>query len=273
MCYLYKAIKVIYIDHIPMDALFDPFNNAIQPDGLFDRASFYYKSCASTNDMAQKHLLHAAEGTVFIAEHQYKGRGQRGSSWTSEAGKNLLFSFILYPEWLTIDALFALNIITSLAIYEVLVGYVEIAIKWPNDIYYLDQKLGGMLIETHIGDGNKIKAAVIGIGLNVNQLHFASSRCTSLAIQKGVILNRALLLAHIMDAFGSYYSQLQSGMIDLLWEKYTHILYRKRGFHIFETIDGWLEGRIVAVNRLGELVIAMRNGNQYSYKAKEIVFV
>ncbi|CAH2559965.1 biotin--[acetyl-CoA-carboxylase] ligase [Cardinium endosymbiont of Oedothorax gibbosus] len=258
-----------------MDYLFDPFNSAIQPDGLFDRASFYYKSCSSTNDMAQKLLLHAAEGTVFIAEHQSKGRGQRGSTWTSEAGTNLLFSFILYPEWLTVDAVFTLNIITSLAIYDVLVDYFpkEISIKWPNDIYYLDKKLGGILIETHIGIQNKIKAAVIGIGLNVNQLHFKSSKCTSLAIQKRTTFDRTLLFTNIMDTLGKYYAQLQHGIRNVLWEKYIHILYRKTGFHTFATIHGLLEGRIVTVNRLGALVIAARNGTRYRYNAKEIVFI
>lgn len=260
----------MHIAHIPMDYLFD---TAIQADGLFDRASFYYKSCSSTNDMAHKHLFDSAEGTIFITEHQYKGRGQRGSSWTSEAGKNLLFSFILYPEWLAIDAVFALNIITSLAIYKVLVAYLPntLAIKWPNDIYCLDQKLGGILIETNIGD--KLKAAVIGVGLNINQLHFASAKCTSLALQTGTILDSALLLNQIMDGLGHYYAQLQNGAHDLLWAKYMHILYRKRGWHTFQTIDGPFEGRIVAVNRSGALVLATRNGNQYSYTPKEIIFV
>lgn len=258
-----------------MDDLFDQYNSVVQTDALFDRASFYYKNCSSTNDIAKKYLLHAAEGTVFITDHQYQGRGQRGSKWTSESGKNLLFSFILYPEWLTIDAVFALNIITSLAVYDVLVGCFskKISIKWPNDIYYLDKKLGGILIETNIGDKHKIKTAVIGIGLNVNQLHFESSRFTSLAIHKGGIFDRALLLTHIMDALGSYYAQLQNGMDGLLWEKYINVLYRKTGFHTFSTINGWLEGRILSVSRLGELVIAGRNGNQYSYKTKEIVFI
>ncbi|MGI2257086.1 biotin--[acetyl-CoA-carboxylase] ligase [Candidatus Cardinium hertigii] len=258
-----------------MHDLFDPLNDAIQTDSPFDRASFYYKSCASTNDLAQTYLLHAAEGTVFIADHQYKGRGQRGSKWISESGKNILFSFILYPEWLTIDGVFALNVITSLAMYDALVDHLAkgMAIKWPNDLYYLDKKLGGILIETHIGEGYKIKAAVIGIGLNVNQLYFDSANCTSLAIHTKKPFDRALLLAHIMDALGSYYAQLQNGMDHLLWEKYVNRLYRKTGFYPFATANRWLEGRILSVNRAGELVVAERNGTQYCYKSKEIVFI
>jgi len=258
-----------------MNDLFDPFNSAIQTSALFDRASFYYKSCASTNDLAQTCLLHAAEGTVFIADHQYKGRGQRGSEWISESGKNLLFSFIVYPEWLTIDGVFALNVITSLTIYDTLVGYLPegMSIKWPNDLYYLDQKLGGILIETNIGDGHKIKAAVIGIGLNVNQLHFESAHCTSLAIHRGKSFDRALLLTHIMDAFGIYYAHLQNRMDNLLWEKYVKRLYRKTGFHTFSTTNGWMEGCILSVNKAGELVVEGRDGTQYCYKSKEIVFI
>ncbi|MGI2298449.1 biotin--[acetyl-CoA-carboxylase] ligase [Candidatus Cardinium hertigii] len=263
------------INHISMNDLFAPFNTDMQSDVLFDRASFYYKSCASTNDLAQTYLLHAAEGTVFIADHQYKGRGQRGSKWISESGKNLLFSFILYPEWLTIDGVFALNVITSLAMYDALVDYLpkEIAIKWPNDLYCLDKKLGGILIETNIGDGYKIKTAVIGIGLNINQLHFESANFTSLAIHSGNSFDRALLLSHIMDAFGSYYAHLQNGMYNLLWEKYINRLYRKTGFHTFATTNGSLEGCILSVNRAGELVLVGRNGTKYAYKSKEIVFI
>ncbi len=263
----------MYIDHIPMDYLFKPCNSSFEHHALFDRASFYYKSCASTNDMAQKYLLHAAEGSVFIADHQYKGRGQRGSSWTSQAGKNLLFSLILYPEWLTIDSVFALNIIASLAIYDVLVDYLQIAIKWPNDIYYLDKKLGGMLIETNIGARNKIKAAVVGIGLNVNQIHFESSNFTSLGIEKGTLFDRGLLLNSIIDALSRYYDQLRNGMSNVLWKKYITILYRKTGFYTFQTMNGLVEARIIEVNSLGELIIGLRNGKQYSYKAKELVFL
>ncbi|CCM09865.1 Bifunctional protein BirA [Cardinium endosymbiont cEper1 of Encarsia pergandiella] len=263
------------INHISMNDLFNPLSSAIQTDALFDRASFYYESCASTNDLAQTYLLHAAEGTVFIADYQYQGRGQRGSKWTSESGKNILFSFIIYPEWLTIDGVFALNVITSLAIYDALVDHLPkgMAIKWPNDLYYLDKKLGGILIETNIGDGHKIKAAVIGIGLNVNQLHFESANFTSLAIHKGNSFDRALLLTHIMDAFGSYYAHLQNGINNLLWEKYVNRLYRKTGFHIFATRNGWIERCILSVNRAGELVVAGRDGTQYCYKPKEIAFI
>ncbi|ROT47674.1 biotin--[acetyl-CoA-carboxylase] ligase [Candidatus Cardinium hertigii] len=244
---------------------------------VFDRASFYYDSCSSTNDIAQAYLLkrRVAEGTVFIADYQYRGKGQRGKTWTSQHAQNLLFSLILYPGWLAIEHFFSLNIITSLAIYDVLLHKLPegISIKWPNDIYYLDQKLGGVLIETSIGHMEKIKTVIIGIGLNVNQLHFEWPKATSLALHKGAVFDRSLLLTQIIDTLGRYYGQLQSGMVDLIWTSYLHKLYRRIGFHFFKTINGYMEGRIVEVNRWGQLVIEKRNGSKYSYDVKEIVFI
>lgn len=256
-----------------MFATCHPLDSSLTRDTLFDRASLYYKSCSSTNDIAHKYLLHAAEGSLIVADYQYKGRGQRGSRWLAASGKNLLFSLVLHPEWLPLSDLFSLNIITSLAIYDALSFYFpkEISIKWPNDIYFLDQKLGGILIETNVSQ--VVKTALIGIGLNVNQTDFGFANFTSLAMHANKVWNRSLLLTHILDQLGHYYGQLQSNFIDSLWEKYLHRLYRKCGFHLFSTLEGPLEGRIITVNRVGELVLEKRNGGEYRYKPKEICFI
>ncbi|WP_339043837.1 biotin--[acetyl-CoA-carboxylase] ligase [Cardinium endosymbiont of Tipula unca] len=244
---------------------------------LFDRASFYYESCSSTNDIAKEYAANKriAEGTVFIADYQYQGRGQRGNGWSSNAAQNILCSFVLYPEFLAIKRSFSLNIIISLAIYEVLACHFTegISIKWPNDIYYLSKKLGGILIETSAGNADKINTAVVGIGLNINQLNFESPNATSLALIKQATFNRLAILNHILGRVSHYYVQLHNGIVDLLWESYFDKLYRKDGFHFFKTTTGYIEGRILAVNRLGQLVLEMRNGNTWSYNTKEIAFV
>lgn len=249
----------------------------LTPNCLFDRASFYYESCSSTNDIAREYAANKriAEGTVFIADHQYQGRGQRGNGWSSNAAQNLLFSLVLYPEFLAIKHAFSLNIITSLAIYEVLAShFIEgISIKWPNDIYYLNKKLGGVLIETSVGNIDKIHTAVVGIGLNINQLDFESPNAISLASIKQATFNRFAILNHILNLISNYYAQLHDGIVDLLWESYFDKLYRKQAFHFFKTTTGCIEGRIVAVTRLGQLVLEMRNGNTWSYNTKEITFV
>ncbi|TDG95550.1 biotin--[acetyl-CoA-carboxylase] ligase [Cardinium endosymbiont of Culicoides punctatus] len=244
---------------------------------LFDRASFYYKSCSSTNDIAKQYISNkrVAEGTVFIADYQCKGRGQRGNHWHSAEAQNLLFSLVLYPEFLAIKYSFSLNIIISLSIYEVLARQCTegISIKWPNDIYYLDKKIGGILIETSIGSRDKINTAIIGIGLNINQVHFDLPNATSLALIKQTTFDRGTILNHILQAIGNYYAQLHNGKGDLLWSNYLGNLYRNKEVHCFKHTAGYIAGRIVGVNRLGQLLIEMSNGNICSYDTKEITFV
>ena len=75
------------------------------------------------------------ELTSVYSSFQSAGRGQRGNSWESEAGKNLLFSFVLYPDFLEAHRQFYLSQVTALALYDVLSSYTEgISINWPNDI-------------------------------------------------------------------------------------------------------------------------------------------
>src|ERR1035441_10550859 len=132
-------------------------------------------SVASTNNFAKDMLSNTrpVEGTAIMAKEQYAGRGQMGNAWETESGKNLTCSFILYPEFLEADKQFFLNMAVALAVKDFCehVLHDEIKIKWPNDIYYHDKKLGGILIENSIS-GNKISSSVIGIGINVNQTAF-----------------------------------------------------------------------------------------------------
>lgn len=245
---------------------------------LFDRSSFYYTQCVSTNDIAYAYLLknRVAEGTIFIADYQSGGKGQRGSKWESFPAQNLLFSLIIYPRYLSADDSFSLTILTTLSLYSVLEKYIPgaITIKWPNDIYCENRKVSGILIQTQIGENEKIiKSAIIGIGLNVNQLKFESSHATSLALCTQTKWDRNLIFTQVLNAMGDYYAQLQDGRIEALRFSYANKLYHKKGFHDFKTIDGPIEGRIVEVNRLGQLVIEDRIGNCYKYYPKEIVFI
>ena len=115
-----------------------------------------------------------AELTTVSAEFQTAGKGQRGNSWEAEKEKNLLFSFVLYPTFLEARCQFILSQIISLSIKEELDRWSdEITIKWPNDIYWNDRKLGGILIE-NVVQGAVIKASILGVGLNINQKIFYS---------------------------------------------------------------------------------------------------
>ena len=89
-----------------------------------------------------------AELTTVTAEFQTAGKGQRGNTWEAEEGKNLLFSFVLYPSFLEARRQFILSQIVSLAIKEELSRWSdEITIKWPNDIIMSGKKVCGILTE------------------------------------------------------------------------------------------------------------------------------
>ena len=114
--------------------------------------------------------------TVVVAAHQTAGRGMDKNRWESEAGKNLLFSIALNVNFLEAENQFKISQAVSVAIVETLSQFVDnqnLFIKWPNDIYFGDKKLAGMLIQNTI-EGRMMGVSIIGIGLNVNQIEFSS---------------------------------------------------------------------------------------------------
>src|SRR5690606_25093723 len=123
------------------------------------------------NELSKSTPLH--EGTVIMAVDQYAGKGQQGTVWQSEPGKNLTFSLLLTPFFLSPKHQFRLTVAVSVALVRALATLLgeRVAIKWPNDLYVGDRKIGGMLIE-NILQGPRWKSAIIGIGLNVNQTVF-----------------------------------------------------------------------------------------------------
>ena len=158
----------------------------------------------STNSYAI-HLLAKsapADGTVIIADYQRAGRGQFDRTWQSEAGENLLVSLILYPGFVAPSRQFVLTQAISIGVAEALnqLCTQSVSVKWPNDLYIGRKKVAGMLIQTALGQ-QKMQYAVVGIGLNVNQLIFPSSlpNPTSLAIEAKQSFDLALVLTTILE--------------------------------------------------------------------------
>ena len=116
------------------------------------------------------------EGYIVHTDFQTEGKGQRTNSWESAKDKNLLFSLLLKPLHTPISEQFRISQLCSNGIIYVLRNLIStetnlFTIKWPNDIYWKNKKLGGILIENNL-QGNKIKNSTLGIGLNINQTEF-----------------------------------------------------------------------------------------------------
>jgi BirA family biotin operon repressor/biotin-[acetyl-CoA-carboxylase] ligase len=233
----------------------------------------------STNNFLKRMVSNSAplpEGTVIMADDQYEGRGQQGNKWHAEPGKNLTFSILLYPSFLPVDAQFTLNMAISIALHTS-VGSLTgkgISIKWPNDIYYNDKKIGGMLIENIIA-GNKIKACIVGIGINVNQQHF-DAEITKGASSIFQILHHDVnlieLLVQICSQIEAAYLKLRAGDYAALRETYKKHLYQYLAKAKYRQNGEIIEGRIVDVSDRGLLSMETINGLM-TYTFKEIEFI
>lgn len=111
----------------------------------------------------------AEEFYTVVTNYQTDGKGQRGNTWEAERGKNILFSIVIYPTALEAKNQFYLSMLTAVSIVAALEKYTDgFSIKWPNDIYWKEKKIAGILIENEV-QGKYIAQSIIGIGLNVNQ--------------------------------------------------------------------------------------------------------
>ena len=148
----------------------------------------FMPECHSTNDEASRLIQNSnvLEGTVVITGNQTAGRGQRGNAWFSEPGKNLTFSILIKPSFLSVKNQFYLNIAFSLGLFDYLkeVLKTEVKIKWPNDILVNGKKICGILIENHL-QAQHIQHSIVGIGLNVNQHHHLLATATSMNLENG----------------------------------------------------------------------------------------
>ena len=232
----------------------------------------------STNNYLKYELTKSEplpEGTVIMAEEQYAGRGQFNNQWLSEPGKNLTFSLLLSPSFLDPAKQFLLNITVSIAINDVLTEIIgkDCKIKWPNDIFFGDKKLGGLLIE-NILSGRSWKHAIIGIGINVNQTAFADSikNITSLKEIKGRPFDLRELLKRICIAIEKHYIQLKQGFHVLQHKKYLSRLYKFKELHTFE-IDGQVKtGSIEGITEEGKLILNIEKELKYC-GLKEVTYI
>lgn len=230
----------------------------------------------STNLYARS-VNSSAMATLISTDHQTAGRGQRGNSWESEEGKNLLFSLIVKPESIPASQQFALCELISVAICDVLSRYTtDIRIKWPNDIYYRDHKLCGILIEHDI-EGSCLARSIIGIGLNVNQTTFLSDAPNPISLCQvlGREVEREELLHSITTHFAELLHQYTSALLtrDALHERYTTLLYRKDLEATYQDVDGRFTATLRHVAPDGRLFLEDRQGQTRSYLFKEVAFV
>lgn len=250
----------------------------------------WYSSIDSTNLQAERELQSADEGTVWIADYQTSGRGQRGNVWESAKGANLMFTILLRPVFLPAQEQFLISQITALAIVNYLIDKgLDAKIKWPNDIYVGDRKICGILI-AHTVAGANLSASIIGVGLNINQTRFDSDapNPTSMILEKNGLppgdykgldpFDRKSELAQVLIKLMELYDLLESGATEQIKAMYLKNMYRINGYYKFRNLSGRgeediFEAKILGPDSYGCLILERRDGSQEHFSFQEIRYI
>jgi len=229
----------------------------------------------STNDYLNRLATDTDGGlTVAVADYQSAGRGSGTNTWESERGQNLLFSLMVRPSSLTAGQMFSVSEVSALALLRTLTEYGEgFSIKWPNDIYWHDGKIAGMLIENDLS-GKAVKRCVVGIGLNVNQTVFpgGAPNPVSLARILGRAVDREAVLESFLSHFESLFARMEGGEYAGIHRLYKTCLYRRSGKHLYEDKNGEFLAETEDVEPTGRLVLRLADSTRRSYGFKEVKF-
>jgi BirA family biotin operon repressor/biotin-[acetyl-CoA-carboxylase] ligase len=240
----------------------------------------------STNSWVVANSKGEAGDLLVWTDYQTAGRGCGTNSWESEAGQNLLFSMLIHPgktitlpwadgkgQWPRVEARrqFVISMAISVALVKALADVIAqagadasaLSIKWPNDIYWHDRKLAGILIEQHVASG-EVTQCIIGVGLNVNQTRFRSDAPNpiSLAQITGSSHSREALLRSVVEGFA----------LDIQPSLYRSQLYRRTGCHTYRDTNGPFQATMLTVEDDGHLLLEDTEGHRRRYAFKEVSF-
>ena len=220
-------------------------------------------------------------------DYQTAGRGQAGNSWESEAGKNLLFSALLRYEGIHAASQWRLSMLVAVALWDTLAKYLpyeQLTIKWPNDIYFGDKKLVGILIENSLS-GQYVGHSIVGIGVNMNQTKWLSNAPNPISMKEitGEEYDAEVLMNEWIFSMESW--ELRT--TEEIKNAYLQHLYRRNGWHLYverevsvaptaiakKGIEGSFLAEITNITEQGELILRLQNNEEKIYHFKQIRFV
>ena len=213
---------------------------------------------------------------VVSADEQTAGKGMGSNSWESEVGKNLTFSLAADMSFLPAERQFLLSEAVPLGIVEVLnklLPVEKLSIKWPNDIYYGNRKLAGILINSTI-KASMMDISIIGIGLNVNQIQFQNwpTHPVSLKLITGKDFELQPLLEQLAEHIIIKVEQLKSNPTTIE-QDYLKRLFRYRTLADYEVGGKVLRLFMTGIDPFGRLQLVNEQQTVCTFDIKEIKFV
>lgn len=248
----------------------------------------YIKETHSTSTLLREQYTDALPHLYTIrTDYQTAGRGQAGNTWESEKGKNLLFSALLRHEELHATEQWRISMWVAITLWEVLAKHLDkerLTIKWPNDIYYGDKKLVGILIENAL-IGQYVEHSIVGIGVNVHQMNWQSNAPNPISMKE--ITGREYDIEGLLNEWICSMKSWKNSKIEDLSSAYLQHLYRREGWHEYverevsiaptsiaeKGTKNTFLAEIVTVTEQGELVLRLQDNAEKKYHFKQIRFV
>ncbi len=248
------------------------------PNQTISMIEKYVAECDSTNTYIKEHyILDNKDVNVLLrTDYQINGKGQGENFWESEKDKNLLISFVLYIQNLLATNQFYISKWISVSLLKILSHYVNMEklwVKWPNDIYYDDKKIAGILIENTIV-GISLKKTIIGVGLNINQSNFNSSAPNPISLYQ--ILDKEINVKEIYDKVKNILLCIPTfddkSFLEKVDKLYYEKLYWKGEKHHFMIKNSIEEGVILGTDEFGFLKLYINNRVQ-TFDIKEVEYI
>ena len=241
---------------VPVDVAAELARVAPRLDRIAERIH-WLETTGSTNDIAARLAdLGAEEGTVVVAEAQTAGRGRHGRTWFSPPGSGLYVSIVLRPP--TASPLITLASGVAIAEGIRVATALPVELKWPNDIIFERRKLGGILTESTAQPGAPPQV-VVGFGVNIQATAYPSElavRVTSIEAETGRAVDRALVLAEILAAFSTRYSDLQAAKFDAILSAWRGLSPTFMAAPVeWDSAAGLVRGRVLDIDREGALLV------------------
>ena len=231
----------------------------------------------STNAYLQRMQLERdIRNFVVSTDEQTAGKGMGNNGWESEAGKNLTFSMALDMSFLPAERQFLLSEAVALGLSNTLDSHLPsemLRIKWPNDIYFGNRKLAGILINSTI-KGNMMDTSIIGIGLNVNQMQFMDWPTRPISLKQITGKNYELqpLLEQIVESIVAEVERLKKNS-PAIEQDYLSRLYRYRIWADYQVGETTLRLFMTGIDPFGRLLLVDETNKLYCFDIKEIKFV
>ncbi len=214
--------------------------------------------------MAGKEDAEAIHGLVIIAEEQTGGIGRMGRAWVSPAG-GIWITIVLKPR-IPIDHVFMVTMAGSVAVARAIRKEFDLGalIKWPNDIYIGDKKVGGLLLELS-AEADTIHYCLLSIGVDVNitpdELAPAvRTKVTSISAEIGYEVDRAAFLASILKEFESRYLLIEEQEYDAVVREWKSLSCTLEQRVRCSTLKNTFEGEAIDIDEYGALIIRKDNG-------------